>query len=93
LSILIDTAAECRLVKPLAIHLLRLDLLGDRVHEFVGLPEAWILLGEVDALFDEGLAVRILVVDLVGADARGGCAASAAGSVPESDGWDKGRHS
>jgi hypothetical protein len=28
------------------------------------------LLGELDALFDEGFAVDILVVDLVGADAR-----------------------
>jgi hypothetical protein len=28
------------------------------------------LLGELDPLFDEGFAVDILVVDLIGADAR-----------------------
>src|SRR6476659_6669878 len=70
LSVLIDAAADCRLVEPFAIHLLRLDLLGHRVHEFIRLPEAWVLLGELDALFEEGFAVDILVVDLVGADAR-----------------------
>src|SRR5512144_1597850 len=66
--LLIDAAADCRLLEPFAIHLLRLDLLGDWVHELIGLPKARVLLGEIDSLFDEGFAVRIRVVDLVGAD-------------------------
>src|SRR5262245_17228207 len=53
-----------------AIHLLRLDRLGYRVHELIRLPEVWVLVGELDPLFDEGFAVDILVVDLIGADAR-----------------------
>ncbi len=68
--LLVDATTDCRLVKTFAIHLLRLDRLGHRVHEFIRLPEAWVLLGELDALFDEGFAVDILVVDLIGADAR-----------------------
>src|SRR5262249_48857137 len=36
---LIDAAADEGVVQPLAIHLLRLDLLGHGVHELVVLPE------------------------------------------------------
>ena len=44
--------------------------LGHRVHELIGLPEALLLLGEIHALLHEGLAVGVLVVDLIGSDTR-----------------------
>ena len=69
-ELLIDAAADGRRVQPLAIHLLRLNLLGDWVHELIGLPKARMLLGELHAFFDERLAVNVLSIDLVGADAR-----------------------
>jgi hypothetical protein len=68
--LLINAAVHCRLVWPLAIRLLRLDRLGHRVHELIGLPEALLLLGEIHALLHEGLAVGVLVVDLIGSDTR-----------------------
>src|SRR6476620_133150 len=67
--LLIDPAANDRLIEPLAIHLLRLDRLGHRVHEFIGLPEARLLLGEVHALFHDFLAVAVLEVHHVVANA------------------------
>src|SRR5581483_6562281 len=66
---LIDSAADNGLFEPFAIHLLRLDLLGDRVQEFVALPKAVVSLGEIHPLPHELLAVEVLVVDLIGADA------------------------
>lgn len=69
-NLLIYAGADCRRVEPLAIHLLRLDLLGDWVQPLIGVPEGRILLGELHAFFDEGLAVNVPAVDLVGSDAR-----------------------
>src|SRR6516164_2001514 len=54
----------------LAIHLLRLDGLGHRVHELVALSEARLGLGKLHALLHEFLAVDILVVEQIDADAR-----------------------
>jgi len=66
---LIDPAAHDRVVQPLAIHLFWLDHLGHRVHELVALPEARFALGKFHPLLHELLAVDVLVVELIGADA------------------------
>src|SRR3974390_2206021 len=36
---LVNSLADCCLIQPLAMHLLRLRFFGYRVHELVGLPE------------------------------------------------------
>src|SRR6476619_2368916 len=69
--LLIDPAANDRLIEPLAIHLLRLDRLGHRVHEFIRLPEARLLLGKLEALLDYFLAVGVLEVHHIVADVVG----------------------
>ena len=44
-TLLIDAAADDGLVETLAVHLLRLDRLGEGIDEFVGLPEVLLFLG------------------------------------------------
>ena len=53
---------------PLAVHLLRLDLLAHRIDELVVLPERGLLGGEFDALLDVELAVDVLRIAQVLAD-------------------------
>src|SRR5688572_21329068 len=67
-SELVDAAADGGVVDPLAVHLLRLDLLGDRIDELVVLPERRLLVRHLDALLDVQLAVDVLRLAHVLAD-------------------------
>src|SRR4029077_11211453 len=64
----VDAAAHCGVVDALAVHVLGLDLLVDRVAEFIVLAEAALGLGELDPLLDEERAVGVLGVEHVLAD-------------------------
>src|SRR6516225_312697 len=65
---LIDPATHRRAAQWLAIHLFRLYLLSERVHEFVLLPERLPFFPKLNVLGNERLAVWILRACLIGAD-------------------------
>src|SRR6267143_6656435 len=67
-SMLVDAAAHDHVVEALAVHLFRLVLARHRIGELVFLPERRLLLRQLNALFDEELAVDVPQLDQVAPD-------------------------